>query len=60
MLVFDKIIIFVGYFKVEFWMFCKDKDDMDVYVFICKLSKIGEVLEYVNVLWESFFEGVNI
>lgn len=32
---------------------------MDVYVSLRKLSKNGEVLEHVNVPWESLPEGVN-
>ena len=58
-LAFDKTTTLVGHSKAELWMSCKDKDDMDVYVSIRKLSKTGEVLEHVNVPWESLPEGVN-
>jgi predicted acyl esterase len=58
-LTFDKATSLVGHSKAELWMSCKDKDDMDVYVSIRKLSKSGEVLEHVNVPWESLPEGVN-
>jgi predicted acyl esterase len=56
---FDKGTALVGYSKAELWMSCKDKDDLDVYVSIRKLSKSGEVLEQVNVPWEALPEGVN-
>lgn len=56
---FDKATSLVGHSKAELWMSCKDKDDMDVYVSIRKLSKTGEVLEHVNVPWEALPEGVN-
>ena len=58
-LTFDKVTTLVGHSKAELWMSCKDKDDMDVYVSIRKLSKTGEVLEHVNVPWEDLPEGVN-
>ncbi|KAG4414117.1 hypothetical protein IFR04_012769 [Cadophora malorum] len=58
-LTFDKATSIVGHSKAELWMSCKDKDDMDVYVSIRKLSKSGEVLEHVNVPWEKLPEGVN-
>jgi hypothetical protein len=56
---FDKATTLVGHSKAELWMSCKEKDDMDVYVSIRKLSKSGEVLEHVNVPWEALPEGVN-
>lgn len=58
-LTFDKAITLVGHSKAELWMSCGDKDDMDVYVSIRKLSKNNEVLEHVNVPWEALPEGVN-
>lgn len=58
-LILDKATTLVGHSKAELWMSCKDKDDMDVYVSIRKLSKSGEVLEHVNVPWESLPEGIN-
>lgn len=58
-LAFDKATSLAGHSKAELWMSCKEKDDMDVYVSIRKLSKSGEVLEHVNVPWESLPEGVN-
>lgn len=58
-LTFDKATSLVGHSKAELWMSCKEKDDMDVYVSIRKLSKDGEVLEHVNVPWESLPKGVN-
>ncbi|CAI7599822.1 unnamed protein product [Penicillium pancosmium] len=58
-LTFDKSTTLTGHSKAELWMSCKDKDDMDVYVSIRKLGKSGEVLEHVNVPWESLPEGVN-
>jgi len=59
LLTFDKATTLVGHSKAELWMSCKDKDDMDVYVSIRKLSKSGKVLEHVNVPWESLPEGIN-
>lgn len=59
MLTFDKATTRVGHSKAELWMSCKEKDDMDVYVSIRKLSKSGEVLEHVNVPWGALPEGVN-
>jgi hypothetical protein len=56
---FDKTTTLAGHSKAELWMSCNDKDDMDVYVSIRKLSKSGEVLEHVNVPWEALPEGVN-
>lgn len=58
-LTFEKATTLVGHPKAELWMSCKDKDDMDVYVSIRKLSQSGEVLEHVNVPWEALPEGVN-
>jgi predicted acyl esterase len=58
-LTFDKATTLVGHSKAELWMSCIDKDDMDVYVSIRKLSKSGQVLEHVNVPWEALPEGVN-
>jgi predicted acyl esterase len=58
-LTFDKATTVVGHSKAELWMSCRDKDDLDVYVSIRKLSKSGEVLEHVNVPWEKLPEGVN-
>lgn len=58
-LTFDKATSLVGHSKAELWMSCKEKDDLDVYVSIRKLSKSGEVLEHVNVPWEALPEGVN-
>lgn len=58
-LTFDKSTTLAGHSKAELWMSCKEKDDMDVYVSIRKLSKSGDVLEHVNVPWESLPEGVN-
>lgn len=56
---FDKATTLVGHSKAELWMSCKEKDDMDVYVSIRKLSISGEVLEHVNVPWGALPEGVN-
>jgi predicted acyl esterase len=58
-LTFDKATTLAGHSKTELWMSCKDKDDMDVFVSIRKLSRSGEVLEHVNVPWENLPEGVN-
>jgi predicted acyl esterase len=58
-LTFDEATTLAGHSKAELWMSCRDKDDMDVYVSIRKLSKSGEVLEHVNVPWEALPEGVN-
>jgi hypothetical protein len=58
-LTFAQATTLVGHSKAVVWMSCKEKDDMDVYVSIRKLSKSGEVLENVNVPWESLPEGVN-
>lgn len=58
-LTFDKATTLVGHSKAELWMSCRDKDDMDIYVSIRKLSKSAEILEHVNIPWESLPEGVN-
>jgi predicted acyl esterase len=58
-LTFDKATTLVGHSKTELWMSCRDRDDMDVYVSIRKLSKSGEVLEHVNVPWENLPKGIN-
>lgn len=58
-LTFDRETTLVGHSKAELWMSCKEKDDLDVYVSLRKLSKSGEVLEHVNVPWEVLPEGVN-
>lgn len=46
---FDKYTELCGFSRVKLFMSCEDHDDLDVYVVLRKLDKLGTLLEHINI-----------